>query len=137
MRRWRKVHKWLGFVVAIQVLLWISGGLVMSVLPIDKVRGKHLVMPKGEIIPPNNVELSETLSLNQWQSINWHPRSNKWVIKAINFDGQTKWLEPSSGRSVEHLSETEIVNIAISRHANQVPVAAIYAMSQVPFEVGI
>jgi uncharacterized iron-regulated membrane protein len=132
---WRKVHKWLGFVVAIQVLLWISGGVVMSVLPIEEVRGKHLLVPISDSIQPQNTVLSETLSLNQWQSINWHLRGNKWIIKATGFDGQTKWFAPSSGQPVGHLSKTEINSIATSRHVNQVEVAAIYNLEQIPFEV--
>ena len=34
------VHKWIGVVVGIQVLLWIAGGLVMSAFPIELVRGE-------------------------------------------------------------------------------------------------
>lgn len=135
MKYWRKVHKWLGLVVAIQVLLWISGGVVMSVLPIEKVRGKHLVIPKGEIIQHNNTELSETLSLKQWKSVSWHQRSDKWIIKATNFEDQTKWLAPSTGVAVEHLSKTEIGNIAASRHANKVKASTIFELKQIPFEV--
>jgi hypothetical protein len=85
----------LGFIVAIQVLMWISGRVVMSVLPIEKIRGKDLVMP-------NNVTLSEAISLNQWQSVSWFQRSNHWVIKAIDFEGHIRWLEPSSGKSLEY-----------------------------------
>lgn len=40
-RRTRKLHKWLGLIVAIQVLLWISGGLIMASLDLDMVRGSH------------------------------------------------------------------------------------------------
>ena len=135
MKYWRKVHKWLGFIVAIQVLLWISGGVAMSVLPIDKVRGTHLINAKAKIMQPNNVELNETLTLNQWQSVSWHQRTNEWVIKVLNFYGQTKWLDASSGKPLAHLSKNEIASIAISRHANQEKIAAIFELKQVPFEV--
>ena len=135
MKYWRKVHKWLGFIVAIQVLLWISGAVVMSVLPIEKVRGKHLVMPKGEIQQPNNVVLSETVSLNQWQSISWFQRHHHWVIKATDFDGQTKWLEPSTGKPLGHLSKNEISRIATSRHAHKASIAAMHELEHIPFEV--
>jgi len=33
-------HKGLGLLIGIQILLWISGGFVMSVLPLEKVRGE-------------------------------------------------------------------------------------------------
>lgn len=34
------VHKWIGVVIGIQVVLWIAGGLVMSAFPIELVRGE-------------------------------------------------------------------------------------------------
>jgi hypothetical protein len=46
-RRWHvaasRIHKWLALIIGIQLLLWFSSGLVMSVLPIERVRGEHLV----------------------------------------------------------------------------------------------
>ncbi len=36
------LHKWTGLLLAIQVLFWIAGGLIMSVIPLDKVHGNHL-----------------------------------------------------------------------------------------------
>lgn len=38
----RKIHKWLGYLLALQILAWLLGGLVMSVIPLEKVHGKHL-----------------------------------------------------------------------------------------------
>lgn len=34
------IHKWIGVVIGIQVLLWVAGGLVMSAFPIELVRGE-------------------------------------------------------------------------------------------------
>lgn len=38
-----RVHRWLALIIGIQLLLWFASGLIMSVLPIDRVRGEHLV----------------------------------------------------------------------------------------------
>jgi len=35
------LHKWVGLIVGIQIVLWIAGGLVMTYFPIDVVRGEH------------------------------------------------------------------------------------------------
>ena len=35
------LHKWLGLVIGIQVVLWVAGGFVMSYFPIEQVRGEH------------------------------------------------------------------------------------------------
>ena len=34
------IHKWIGVVIGIQVVLWVAGGLVMSAFPIELVRGE-------------------------------------------------------------------------------------------------
>lgn len=42
-----KVHKWLSLVIGAQLLIWFASGALMSFLPIDKVRGEHLVDRTG------------------------------------------------------------------------------------------
>ncbi len=53
------VHKWMGLLVGLQVLLWITGGLVMSWFEIERVRGEHNIntvevapLPADEILLP-------------------------------------------------------------------------------------
>ncbi len=55
MRIARKVHRWLSYIVFVQVCLWILGGLVFSTLPFDSlVKGGALVSPPGKMaLPPN------------------------------------------------------------------------------------
>lgn len=36
-----QIHKWLALVVGLQVLGWVVGGLVMTAIPIERVRGEH------------------------------------------------------------------------------------------------
>ncbi len=38
----RQAHRWLGLLIGIQVLLWVIGGVVMSALRLEEVRGEHL-----------------------------------------------------------------------------------------------
>lgn len=45
-----QIHKWVGLVVGVQVLFWVAGGLVMTVLPIETVRGEHHA-PKPSTAP--------------------------------------------------------------------------------------
>lgn len=37
------IHKWLALFIGAQLLIWFASGALMSFLPIDKVRGEHLV----------------------------------------------------------------------------------------------
>lgn len=44
MLRWStQIHKWLALVVGLQVLGWVLGGVVMTAIPIERVRGEHHV----------------------------------------------------------------------------------------------
>ena len=44
------VHKWMGLLIGLQVLLWIAGGVVMSWYDLERVRGEHNIS-KVEIAP--------------------------------------------------------------------------------------
>ena len=39
------VHKWIGIIIGIQIVLWVAGGLVMSAFPIELVRGESASAP--------------------------------------------------------------------------------------------
>ena len=44
------VHKWMGLLIGLQVLLWIAGGVVMSWFAIQEVRGEHNIN-LAEVVP--------------------------------------------------------------------------------------
>jgi hypothetical protein len=61
-----KLHRWLGLLLGLQVLLWISGGLVMSAVSIDKVRGDDRSRgEQSEPVPATMVLLSPTAAAAQ------------------------------------------------------------------------
>ena len=43
MQRLARWHIWLGWVVALPILLWTITGLVMAARPLEEVRGEHLI----------------------------------------------------------------------------------------------
>ncbi len=45
----RQFHRWVGLLVGIQVLLWVLGGFIMSVLQLDAVRGERLRAPAAAV----------------------------------------------------------------------------------------
>lgn len=44
-----QLHKWIALVVGIQVLFWVTGGLVMTAIPIETVRSEHHLAPPRPI----------------------------------------------------------------------------------------
>jgi hypothetical protein len=41
-----KTHKWIGLILGIQLIFWTVGGLVMTWIPLDTVRGEHKISEK-------------------------------------------------------------------------------------------
>jgi uncharacterized iron-regulated membrane protein len=39
----RKIHRWLGLLMALQIIAWMASGLYFSWFPIETIRGEHLV----------------------------------------------------------------------------------------------
>ncbi len=54
MKRFAKWHIWLGWLVAVPLLMWTISGLLMVSRPIEEVRGNHLRQPVQEqALPPD------------------------------------------------------------------------------------
>jgi len=58
-----RVHRWVGLLVGVQVLLWIAGGVVMSVLPIEEVRSEHKLAehPQEAFDPSELISLEDAM----------------------------------------------------------------------------
>ena len=62
--RWAvKIHKWVALIIGLQIVLWIAGGVVMSVIPIEKVRGEHKIAEHHmeAIAPESMIDLKVAL----------------------------------------------------------------------------
>ncbi len=51
----RKLHRWLGLLMALQIIAWMASGLYFSIFPIEVIRGEHLTLapsaPDPEALP--------------------------------------------------------------------------------------
>jgi hypothetical protein len=48
-RFFRKIHRWLGLLMALQIIAWMASGLWFSMVPIEVIRGEHLTHPPQEL----------------------------------------------------------------------------------------
>ena len=48
-RTWRRIHRYLGLVIGVQLLLWTASGLIFSWNSIQAVRGEHLIREQAPI----------------------------------------------------------------------------------------
>ena len=66
----RKLHRWLGLLMALQIVAWMGSGLYFSVFPIEEIRGEHLTLSAKK---PAAGDLAGLLSpAEAWASFHEH-----------------------------------------------------------------
>ncbi len=115
----RKLHKWVGLVVGIQILLWVTGGVVMSVFDIEEVRGNHN-RAKQESVPLADSRVTygaqdllrdlaraghstDELRLLQWQG------QPVWRVEA---NGREALISATSGERLTPLGKEDAMALA-------------------------
>ena len=60
-----RIHKWVALIVGLQIVLWIAGGLVMSVIPIEQVRGEHKIAQQEDqtVRPADLISLQDAANV--------------------------------------------------------------------------
>lgn len=110
-----RMHKWLALIIGLQVLIWMTSGLVMSALPIERVRGEHLVdrkaqppitglsavRPLGDLLTtiPGPVE-ELTLRMHQGR-----------LMAEAKTNGRTLLFDPSTGVRMPQISKDQAAGI--------------------------
>ncbi|GGD64876.1 hypothetical protein [Lacimicrobium alkaliphilum] len=133
MKFWRKWHKWLGLALGVQVLLWISGGVVMSVIPLDMVRGNHLVEPRQEITAAQPVVTH--VDFSQWRAWEWVRRPDLLALQATDFQGHHHFLDPVTGHKLSMINAGQAKGRAQTRYLGQGNAINAKLLSQLPDEV--
>ncbi len=121
LRRW---HIWLGWIVAIPMLLWTVSGVVMVAKPIEEVRGTHLLADPAPMrlaapaIPPR-------IEGAPLQSLALQPRAAgaRWVVTLEG--GTVRLADPATGALLPPLSAADAVREVMARYTGKATVAAV------------
>ncbi len=123
-RRLRSLHIWLGWIVGIPLLLWTVSGAVMVILPIDTVRGEHLLgdpPPLALTAPPVPPAIGgrplRTVTLEQ------RAAGPRWIIRYA--DGAAARADPRDGRLLPDLAPAEAVEEVRARYQGDLQVASV------------
>lgn len=112
----RKCHKWLSIVIGIQILFWVSGGIVMSIVSIDEVRGDHhrQTMETSEMKVDQLISISDLSSelLQSVATINLtsYPRGS--ILQLVNVEGQESFIDAYTGKQLVHMDESHALTLA-------------------------
>jgi hypothetical protein len=96
-----RVHKWLALIIGAQLLIWFTSGVIMSFLPIDQVRGEHLVdrervvaVPAGlALAPPQRILAQADGSV---EAMTWHMLDGRTVAELTTAKG-AKLFDAATG----------------------------------------
>ncbi len=137
----RKVHKWIGLILGIQVLLWFVSGLVMSFLPIEIVRGEHLV-PDDPATPVDVAALTMPLpavlkgfSGSQVKEVRLRNLLGRPVYEVMAGE-ESALIDASDGRRLDPLSEETAIEVARSQFMGAGEVRAVTLIREPNIDTG-
>ena len=118
----RTLHKWLGLIVGLQVLIWLATGLYMVVVDIDFIHGDPLVknMQQAVLVPDHSVHGIASLRA-QYQDateISLRPVMGKAFYTVTTVD-QRYLVDPETGAVKSPLDEETAREIARYHYAGE------------------
>lgn len=114
-----QLHKWIALVVGLQVLFWVAGGVVMTAIPIERVRSEHRLaqrdLPPLEFeaaVPPSEAARAAGVGALASANLKATPRGPVWVLTPVGKDAQPKTVDALTGGPLERLTEAEARAVA-------------------------
>ncbi|NIP18397.1 MAG: hypothetical protein GWM87_09755, partial [Xanthomonadales bacterium] len=99
----RKLHRWLGLLMALQIIAWMGSGLYFSIFPIETIRGEHLTR-EAALPDPGELEGLVTPAV-AWKEVSrqFDGQATLTNITLSRFDGRT-WYRVSGTTEGEPFS---------------------------------
>lgn len=131
---WRKLHKYLGWLLLLQLLCWFGSGLVMSALPITQVRGEHLRKP---LLSPDWRQALSPATLAQHHPQHQLKLSQQGSTPVYQFSTAQEQLYYSAltTEALPPLTQTQVRQLAQLQYQGDAEIKQIQRLQQAPFEV--
>jgi uncharacterized iron-regulated membrane protein len=143
MLKWSlQLHKWIGLIVGLQILFWIAGGLVMSALPIERVRGENHVrqaakpvLPLGEVISLKDLAAKAELDGISDATLKATPQGPMWILNLSS--GAEAYFNARTGGDVRELTAAEAQAAAAAAYQGSGTPSAARYLETAPQEAGV
>ena len=111
-----RVHKWLALIIGAQLLIWFASGVIMSFLPIEQVRGEHLVdrdsvmpIPAGmALIAPQRIVAQSGAPV---EAMTWHMLDSRPIAEVTTAKG-VKLFDAATGAALPPVDAALATKIA-------------------------
>lgn len=131
---WRKLHKYLGWLLLLQLLCWFGSGLVMSLLPISEVRGEHL---RKTLTLPDWTRAISPASLAQQHPGHQLTLSQQGSTPVYQFSTEQQQLYYSAltAEALPPLTQAQVKILVLRQYQGETEIKQIQRLTQAPFEV--
>ena len=134
-----RIHKWVALVVGLQIMLWIAGGIVMSVIPIEIVRGEHKIAAQdaASIAVEGLLPLSSAASAlgeTGVKSASLGHFAGRVVWRLETAGGTVRVVDARSGKIVGPITAAIVREIAIRDYSGSGEIVAIELLETPPSE---
>jgi uncharacterized iron-regulated membrane protein len=135
----RTLHKWLGLIVGLQILIWLASGLYMVVVDIDFIHGDSLVKNTQEMV---DIPVAPAISVADLRmnyaditQVALRPVMGKTYYTVTTADNR-HLLDPETGKVISPLAEKVAREIARYHFVGDAPViSATLITSNPPMEI--
>lgn len=135
-----QLHKWVGLVVAVQVLFWVVGGIVMTVIPIERVHGDHHLAAAAapeiavdKVKPVAEIAKIAGFALTKAQ-LRSTPHGPVWIVDSSA--GRQAWFDAMTGGEVQEITEAQARAAAAAAYEGKGKPVSVKLLDETPAEAG-
>ena len=140
--RWAvRIHKWVALIVGLQIVLWVAGGVVMSVIPIEQVRGEHKIATQTakSVSPADIITLqnaAQAAQINQVAEASTGTVLGEPVWHLKSPDGISFTVDARTGAVLSPASELLATQIAQADYSGSATLSDVTLLTDPPSEYG-
>jgi uncharacterized iron-regulated membrane protein len=133
-------HKWIALIVGVQILFWVFGGLVMTAIPIERVRSEHhLAEGKPATLPLERIAELDAVARGAGAPVTEAvlkstPRGPLWQLKTA--DGRQVHLDAATGAVLGPISADQARAAAVAAYVGSGDPVAVRWFGKAPQETG-
>jgi len=139
--RWTiRIHKWIALIVGVQIVAWVAGGLVMSAIPIELVRGEHNIAEPApvDLDPANLISLTEAADAANPAGGVADARLTGWQARPVwsitSRGGGTVLVDARDGTVLTPIDREQAIAIARADHAGDPEIEAVEYFEEATWE---
>lgn len=117
------LHNWMGLLVGIQIIFWFVGGLVMTVIPLDLVRGEVNMAARENVSMPSD-ELSDLLARIDSVNLNdvtLRSLADRKVVQVSRASGADQIFDSDTGRLLSPIGAETAEKVALADFSYRSP----------------